>query len=41
MAIAGMDPQNPGWLAPPQQDDKLRAFYGDDPVQPWTLQRRR
>ena len=41
MAIAGIDPQNPDQLAPPQQNDRLRAFYGDDPLRPWTLQRRR
>jgi hypothetical protein len=40
MAVAGVDPLNPGQLAPPQ-DDELRAFYRDDPAQPWTLQRRR
>jgi len=40
MAVAGIDPQNPNQLAPPQ-DDELRAFYRDDPVRPWTLQRRR
>jgi hypothetical protein len=40
-ALMGVDPQNPDQLAPPSQDDELRAFYRDDPVQPWTLQRRR
>jgi hypothetical protein len=39
MAIAGMGPRNPGRLAPPPQDDRLRAFYGDDPSQRWSLQR--
>jgi hypothetical protein len=39
MAVAGVDPLNPNQLAPPPQDDELRAFYRDDPTQPWTLQR--
>jgi hypothetical protein len=39
MAVAGVDPLNPNQLAPPPQDDELRAFYRDDPAQPWTLQR--
>jgi hypothetical protein len=37
--MAGVDPQNPNQPAPPPQGDELRAFYRDDPVQPWTLQR--
>jgi hypothetical protein len=41
MAIAGIDPRDPNQLAPPPQDDELRAFYRDDPAQPWTFQRRR
>jgi hypothetical protein len=41
MAMAGIDPLNPNQLAPPPPDDELRAFYRDDPAQPWTLQRRR
>jgi hypothetical protein len=40
-ALMGVDPKNPDQLAPPEQDDELRAFYRDDPAQPWTLQRRR
>ena len=39
--LAGVNPQNPTQSAPPPQDDELRRFYRDDPVQPWTLQRRR
>jgi hypothetical protein len=39
MAVAGVDPLNPNQLAPPPQDDELRAFYRDNPAQPWTLQR--
>ena len=39
MAVAGVDPLNANQLAPPPQDDELRAFYRDDPAQPWTLQR--
>ena len=41
MAVTGIDLQNPDQLAPTPQDDELRAFYRDNPVQPWTLQRRR
>jgi hypothetical protein len=40
MAIAGINPRDPNQLAPSPQDDGLRAFYRDDPAQPWTLQRR-
>jgi hypothetical protein len=40
-ALAGIDPQNPNQFALPPLDDELRAFYRDDPVQPWTLQWRR
>jgi len=40
VAMAGLDPQNPNRLAPPQGDG-LRGFYGDDAVQPWALQRSR
>jgi len=36
MAVAGIDPQNPDRYATPPQDDELRTFYRDDPVQPWT-----
>jgi hypothetical protein len=36
-ALMGVDPQNPDQLAPPP--DELRAFYRDNPAQPWTLQR--
>jgi hypothetical protein len=39
-ALAGIDLQNPNRPAPPL-DDPLPGFYRDDPVQPWTLQRRR
>jgi hypothetical protein len=39
-ALPGVDPQNPGQLAPPPSDDDLRAFYGD-PGQAWFLQRQR
>jgi hypothetical protein len=35
----GVDPQNPDKLAPPPQDNELRAFYRDNLAQPWTLQR--
>jgi hypothetical protein len=38
-ALMGVDPQNPDQLAPLPQDDELRAFYRDNPAQPWTLQR--
>jgi len=40
-ALAGVNPQKPTQPAPSPQDDQLRGFYRDDPVQPWTLQRRR
>jgi hypothetical protein len=40
LAVMGVDPQNPGKLAPPPSDDDLRAFYGD-PGQAWSLQRLR
>ena len=36
--LFGIDPCNPNQFAPTQDDD-LRGFYGDDPLQPWTLQR--
>jgi hypothetical protein len=39
-ALAGVNPPNPTQPASPPQD-QLRGFYRDDPVQPWTLQRRR
>jgi hypothetical protein len=39
--VAGIDPRNPTQFAPPPLDDGLRGLYRDDPVQPWTLQRRR
>jgi hypothetical protein len=38
-ALMGVDPQNPDQLAPPPQDDELRAFYRNNSAQPWTLQR--
>jgi hypothetical protein len=38
-ALMGVDPQNPNQLAPPPQDDELRAFDRDNPAQQWTLQR--
>jgi hypothetical protein len=38
-ALMGVDLQNPDQLAPPPQDNELRAFYRDNPAQPWTLQR--
>jgi hypothetical protein len=38
-ALMGVGPQNPDQLAPPPQDDELRAFYRDNPAQQWTLQR--
>lgn len=38
-ALAGIDPQNPTQFAPPPQDDRLRGFYRDDPVQPWFARR--
>lgn len=38
-ALMGVDQQNPDQLAPLSQDDELRAFYRDNPAQPWTLQR--
>jgi hypothetical protein len=38
-AMAGIDPRNPNQLAPSPRDDELRALYGDDPMQPWALQR--
>jgi hypothetical protein len=41
VAMAGIAPQNPTQPAPPPLDDQLLGFYRDDPVQPWTLQRRR
>jgi hypothetical protein len=39
-ALLGVDPQNPDQLAPPPEDDGLRAFYRD-PAQQRTLQRLR
>jgi hypothetical protein len=41
MAIAAIDPRNPNQFAPPPQDDEMRDVDGDNPLQPWTLQRRR
>jgi hypothetical protein len=40
-ALMGVDPQNPDQPAPAQQDDDLRAFYRDNPAQPWNLRRLR
>jgi hypothetical protein len=40
-AIAGIDPQNPTQAARSSQADQLRGFYGDDPLQPWFVQRPR
>jgi hypothetical protein len=40
-ALMGVNPQNPDQLAPPPQDDELRAFYRDNPAQPLTLRRLR
>jgi len=40
-ALAGVNPQNPTQPASPPQDGELRGFYRDEPLQPWTLQRRR
>jgi hypothetical protein len=37
MAAAGVDPDNPNQLAPPPFADQLRAFYRDDPAQPWFM----
>jgi hypothetical protein len=39
-ALTGTDPQIPMQPAPPAADQP-RGFYDDDPMQPWTLQRRR
>jgi hypothetical protein len=39
--LAGIAFRNPTQPAPSPRDDGLRDFYGDDPTQPWTLQRRR
>ena len=40
-ALAGIDLQHPTQLALPPLDDGLRAFYRDDPLQPWFVQGRR
>jgi hypothetical protein len=39
--LAGIAFRNPTQPAPSPQDDGLRDIYGDDPTQPWTLQRLR
>ena len=39
--LAGVNPQNPTQPASPPQDRELHDFYRDEPLQPWTLQRRR
>jgi murein DD-endopeptidase MepM/ murein hydrolase activator NlpD len=34
-ALAGIDPQNPNRFAPTPQNDQLRGFNRNDPLQPW------
>jgi hypothetical protein len=40
-ALAGIDPQNSTQPAFALQDDALRGFYRDEPLQPWFVQSRR
>jgi hypothetical protein len=37
--LMGVDPSNPDQFAPLPQDDELRGYYRDDPMQPWFVRR--